>query len=73
MSNFFNWNLKDLVGAAVSAVLVAVLGYLANISSLADVNFSQVLGLAVAAFSASMLKSLLTTEEGKFLGAVKVK
>lgn len=72
-SSIFNLNLKDVSGAVVSAVLVAIVGYLGTLSNVMDANLSQILNVAFMAGIASLLKALGTSSDGNFLGAVKVK
>ena len=74
MSNFFKLNWKDVLGAAISAGLVASLGYFVEHYNMFTflANYPLVaIGLLAAA--GSLLKSLLTTQEGKFAGAIPVK
>ncbi len=72
-SNIFSLNLKDVAGAVLSAVIVAVLTYLASLTSILNANFSQILNVAVLTAVTSLLKSLGTDTTGKFLGGMSVK
>ena len=72
-SNIFNLNWKDILGAVISAVLVAVLAYIIKISDIFALNIKDVINVAVLAGAGSILKALMTTSEGKLLGVVKVK
>lgn len=62
----FNW--KTVLGALVSAVIVAVLMYLATLTRIADVSLNHMLDVAFVAGVASLLKNIGTTREGKFAG-----
>jgi len=73
MSNFFGWNWKDWVSAGVSAGLIALFSYLAQITNLMEIDWKVALGVMLSAFSASMVKSLFTTNDGKFAGVIPVK
>lgn len=73
MSTFLKLNLKDISGAIISAVIVAVVGYLSTVASVTDIDFKQVLNIAFLAGIASLLKAMGTTANGDFLGAIKVK
>lgn len=72
MSPFLNLNLKDVLGAVLSAVLVAVVGYLSTITNLTQIDLNQLLNIAVLTGITSLLKALGTNESGSFLG-LKVK
>jgi len=73
MSNIFTLNLKDMLGAVVSAVLSAVLGYVGNLTDIATLNLHQILSIAVIVGATSLLKALTTDHKGKFAGVVPVK
>lgn len=73
MSNLLKLNVKDLSGAIVSAVLVAVLGYVSALTNITDINFTEVLNIAILTAVASLLKSLGTDSDGKLLGSIKIK
>lgn len=74
MSSIFNLNFKDVVGAVVSAVIVSVLIYIATLASpVAEFDFAKAIDIAILTAVASLIKSLGTTNEGNFLGAIKVK
>jgi len=73
MSNIFRLNLKDIAGAILSAIIVAVLGYLSNLTNIYTVDFSELLNVVILTAIASLMKSLGTNKEGKFLGGVQVK
>lgn len=73
MSNLLKLNVKDLSGAIVSAVLVAVLSYVSALTNITDINFTEVLNIAILTAVASLLKSLGTDSDGKLLGSIKIK
>ena len=73
MSNIFKLNLKDIVGAIVSTVLVAILSYLVSLTKVVDINGSHILDITVFTAAASLLKALLTNNAGNFAGIFKVK
>ena len=73
LSNLFKLNLNDLYGAVISAVIVAIVGYLGTVTNITDINFKEVLNVAFLAGIASLLKALGTTANGNFLGAIKIK
>ena len=72
-SKIWSLKLRDVSGAVVSAVISAILVYLANLTNLADLNWEQVLGIAVTVGASSLLKAFSTNNEGDFLGAVNIK
>jgi 5,10-methenyltetrahydromethanopterin hydrogenase len=72
-SNFFKLNAKDIAGAVLSAVIVAVLGYLSTLTNIFDADFTQILNISVLTAITSLLKSLGTDGNGSFLGSIKVK
>ena len=73
MSNILKLNINDVVGAIVSAMLVAVVGYLTTLANITEANWQQILNVAFLAGIGSLLKALGTDNSGVFLGAVKVK
>jgi len=73
MSDIFKVDLKDVAGAVVSAVIVAVLGYLSTLANITDISFSQLLNITILTAITSLLKSFTTDKSGKMLGAIKVK
>ena len=73
MSNFLKVNARDVGGAVVSSIIIAVLGYLGTLTNVFDANLSTVVNIAVLTGITSLLKSLGTDSEGQLLGAVKIK
>ncbi len=73
MSNIFNLNFRDIGGAVLSAVIVAVLTYLSSLTSIFAVNGSQLLDVAALTAITSLLKSLGTDSTGKFFGSFQIK
>lgn len=73
MSKFFNLEGKDWLGALVSAILVAGIGYVLQVGDVFALDWKQIVNIAVMSGLGSLLKSLLTTNEGKFVGAIPVK
>lgn len=72
-SNFFRLKWEDVWGAVVSSVLVALLGYVLMVGDVFSLDWRTVINTAVMAGAGSLLKALLTTEDGKFVGMVQVK
>ena len=72
-SNLFNLNLKDVAGAILSAVIVGALGYLQSVASIYEIDLNALLNIVVLTGITSLLKSIGTDSDGKFLGNVKVK
>lgn len=73
MSDIFKVDLKDVAGAVVSAVIVAVLGYLSTLANITDISFPQLLNITILTAVTSLLKSFTTDGSGKLLGGIKVK
>jgi len=73
MSNIFTLNWKDVLGAVVSSVLSAVLGYVGNLTDLSSLNIHQILSIAVIVGATSLLKALTTDYKGEFAGVIPVK
>lgn len=71
MDIFTNW--KAVLEAVVTAVLVAVLMYLANLSSLEAFSLHTVEFIALVAFAGSLLKNIGTNRSGNFVGLIKIK
>lgn len=78
-SGFFTLNWLQIKSALVTMVLSAILGIIVYIQQIGDIfkiSGHSLVNLAVFAAIPtviSLLKSLLTTSEGKVLGLVKVK
>lgn len=72
-SGIFKLNLKDVASAVVTAVVIAILGYLATLTNVYTLSFHQVVNIGVAAGVTSLLKSFMTTDIGNFAGIVAIK
>ena len=72
-SSLFNLDWKDLGGAIISAIIVALVGYLSKVTNISQIDYNQLLNIALLTGITSLLKALGTNEYGRFLGAVKVK
>lgn len=64
---------KDIVSALVSSVLVAVLGYVVSVTDFMMISTHQLLNIAILTGATSLLKSLVTTREGLFAGAIPIR
>ncbi len=73
MSNIFKLNLKDILSAAVSAAIVAVLGLVVIKADIFSLNLHDLLNVAVLTAAASLLKAFTTTDKGNFVGVVPIK
>ncbi len=72
-SNIFNLNWRDLVSAVVSGVLMATSAYISSLADIFTVNFHQLLSIALGTGLVSLMKAFLTTSQGQFVGAIKIK
>ena len=72
-SLIFRLNWKDIGGAIISAIIVAIVGYLSKITNISQIDYNQLVNIALLTGITSLLKALGTNEYGRFLGAVKVK
>lgn len=72
-SGIFKLNWKDIASAVVSAVVIAILGYLATLTNFYTLSFHQVINIGIAAGVTSLLKSFMTTDSGNFVGTVAIK
>lgn len=74
----FNINTAQLKSALVSGVLTAILaglGYVVGIGDVFKIDVHAIVNVVALSFGTtiiSLIKSFLTTDEGKFAGAVKV-
>jgi len=73
MSKILTLNFKDVLGAVVSSVLSAVLGYVGNLTDISSLNLHQILSIAVIVGATSLLKALTTDHKGEFAGVVPIK
>ena len=79
MSNILNINWQDIKSALVSTLLMGILAVLVYILGVGDIFALDIKSLlncgvmAIAAGLVSVIKSLLTTENGNFIGAVNIK
>lgn len=78
-SNFFTLSWKDVKSAIVYGLLIAILTVLIFIKtagSIYSIDWKTALDMFVISLitsGVSLLKSLLTTSDGKFVGLIKVK
>jgi len=73
MSKLFKVDLKDLASAVISAVIVAILGYLSSLANISDISFGQIVNIAFLTATASLVKAFSTDDEGMLLGEIKIK
>lgn len=76
MSGMFKLDAENVKGAVVSlvvAALVAIGFYVLQVGDVFKLDWHVLVNAAAIAFVTSLLKSLGTTSEGKFVGAVQVK
>lgn len=73
MTKIFRVSFNDVVGAFTSAVLVALICYVLKIGDVFTLDWHVLVNTAVMAGLGSLLKNLLTTDEGNFLGVWGVK
>lgn len=72
-------NLTTLKGALTSTVLMAILSGLMYVTQVGDVfaldvkTLTNVIAISLATGVVSLIKSLLTNDDGVFVGIVKVK
>jgi hypothetical protein len=67
---FMSNNIKAVLGALVSGVLVAVLGYLLSVGDIWKISFHSIVNIGVMAFAGSLLKFVGTTKQNNFVGTV---
>ena len=78
-SGLFALNWTNIKSALVSAVITAILagaGYIIGVGNVFQIDvhaFVNVLALSALTALVSVIKSLLTTSQGNFVGAVAVK
>lgn len=79
MSKLFKVSWTDIKSALVSGGVMALVIIIANVIETGDIfnlNWKELANIGVIAFLTSfvsVLKSLLTTSEGNFAGAIKIK
>ena len=73
MSNIFSLHRKDVAGAAISSILVALISYILMVGDVFILDWHTVVNTGVMAGLGSLLKNLLTTDDGRFAGLVVVK
>ena len=66
-------NLKAVVNAVVHGVVVAILGYVANVTDIYALDWSAILNVAVLAAVGSFVKTLGTNADGTKAFGVRVK
>lgn len=78
-TKFFKVSWADVWSALVSGLIMALIVIITNILAIGDIfklDWAVLINAGVIAFLTSIvsfLKSLLTTDSGKFIGLVKVK
>ena len=79
MSKIMSLKLKDLKGAVVSGLIMALFAmsmHILGVGNIYAVNIQDLINVGVLALLTSfvsLIKSFFTNEEGNFLGVVKVK
>lgn len=73
MSNIFTLNWKQVLGALVSGVIVAVLGYLLKVGDVWAISTPAIINVAVMTGATSLLKAFGSDSTGSFLGIVPTK
>lgn len=79
MSKFLTLNATNVKSAVVSGLLTALLAMAMYVIGLGDVfaintkEITNIGAMALITSIVSLLKSLLTTDDGKFMGSVEVK
>ena len=68
-----NLNWKGVLGAVVSAVVSAVLMYIANLTDVSNISWHAILNISILVAATSLLKQLGTTQQGNFAGVLPVK
>ena len=66
-SNLFKLNFKDILSALLSAILVALIGYVLKVGDVWALNFHEIVNTAVMTAGASLLKALVTDSGGYVL------
>lgn len=72
-SSFLRLNWKDVSDAVITALIVALLGYVLKVGDVFALDFHAIVNIAVMACAGSLLKALMTTDTGQFAGAIRVK
>lgn len=73
-SNLFNLNWRDIGGALLSAILVAVIGYILKVGDLWALDWRAIVNVAAMTAGASLLKSLITDSSGYLMSTgIRVK
>lgn len=72
-SNLFTLNWKNVLGAIASTVVVAVLSYIISVNDAWKLSFHSIVNISIMAGAGSLLKALLTDEQGNLLGVIPVK
>lgn len=72
-SNIFSLKWKDILGALISTVLVALIGYVMQVGDVFKLDWHTIINTAVMAGLGSLLKALLTDSNGNFVGVLPVK
>lgn len=73
MNGLFSVKLKDIAGAVVSGVIVAILGYLSTITNVTDINIKDILNISILTAITSLLKAFSTDNDGRMLGGWEIK
>lgn len=73
IKTMFNIHMRDVLSAVISAVIVAIVGYLSTLTDISSINYHQILSISVLTGLTSLLKALGTNSEGNFMGALPIK
>lgn len=72
-SSIFKLNIRDIAGAIISAVLVAVITYVLKVGDVFALDYRVLVNTTIMTALASLLKSFMTDDDGYFLGGLGVK
>ena len=64
---------KKIISAVLSAVIVAILGYIGSLTNVFALDVKALINIAILTGVTSFLKAISTTVDGKFAGTVQVK
>lgn len=67
---YMTW--KPIISAILSAVIIAVLGYVLSLGDLWKLDLHVLATVAFGAFATSLLKFIGTTQKGNFAGVVPI-
>jgi multisubunit Na+/H+ antiporter MnhE subunit len=73
MNGIFSLNWKNVLSATIFSVIVSLLMYVLNLGDIYLVKLHEAINIVVITFCSSLLKAMVTDNDGKLLGVIPMR